>query len=63
MTPQETWKLCLNFCEKELSKQQYTTWIMVGLEKARLRPLDRHYRCLIASLWQRWLLAIAQAAI
>ena len=27
MTPEETWKLCLNFCEKELSKQQYTTWI------------------------------------
>ena len=27
MTPEETWKLCLNFCEKELSKQQYKTWI------------------------------------
>ena len=27
MTPEETWKLCLSFCEKELSKQQYTTWI------------------------------------
>ena len=27
MTPEETWKLCLNFCEKELSKQHYTTWI------------------------------------
>lgn len=27
MTPEETWKLCLDFCEKELSKQQYTTWI------------------------------------
>jgi len=27
MTPEETWKLCLDFCEKELSKQQYKTWI------------------------------------
>ena len=27
MTSKETWGLCLSFCEKELSKQQYTTWI------------------------------------
>jgi len=27
MMSKETWDLCLSFCEKELSKQQYTTWI------------------------------------
>ena len=41
MTPEETWKLCLNFCEKELSKQQYTTWIkpLSGYVDEKLKQL------------------------